>query len=252
VLPLASFEQEGQKIRSPSQVLDGGVGTCLDTALLFAAALEQAGLNPVLLMTKGPAFAGVWLPSRTSEWLAGPPCIVDEVVFDEREMERCYLTQEDAILATKHAHESSGHPGYSSEALGIMTEAEFGEETGKYPHSRVFRFDRRRADGEILHPYAARRDGQDWAVLVHLPFLSTFEDVPEADFITMPIASLIPGASLGYSGGSIQRKVTRLSGMTRLTGEVTRLTGERQLAGRPGTCRLVGIVYIIYIMRNYR
>ena len=26
VLPLASFEQEGQKIRSPSQVLDGGVG----------------------------------------------------------------------------------------------------------------------------------------------------------------------------------------------------------------------------------
>lgn len=61
VLPPASFEQEGQKIRSPSQVLDGRVGTCLDTALLFAAALEQAGLNPVLLMTKGHAFAGVWL-----------------------------------------------------------------------------------------------------------------------------------------------------------------------------------------------
>ncbi|MEW9623401.1 DUF4011 domain-containing protein [Rhodanobacter geophilus] len=61
VLPPASFEQEGQKIRSPSQVLDGGVGTCLDTALLFAAVLEQAGLNPVLLMTKGHAFAGVWL-----------------------------------------------------------------------------------------------------------------------------------------------------------------------------------------------
>lgn len=61
VLPPASFEQEGQKIRSPSQVLDGGVGTCLDTALLFAAALEQAGLNSILVLTKGHAFTGVWL-----------------------------------------------------------------------------------------------------------------------------------------------------------------------------------------------
>ncbi|HET8636540.1 MAG TPA: DUF4011 domain-containing protein, partial [Acidobacteriaceae bacterium] len=61
VLPPASFEHEGQKIRSPSQILEGRVGTCLDTALLFAAALEQAGLNPVLLLTRGHAFTGVWL-----------------------------------------------------------------------------------------------------------------------------------------------------------------------------------------------
>jgi very-short-patch-repair endonuclease len=61
VLPPASFEKEGQKIRCPSQVLDGFVGTCLDTALLFAATLEQAGLNPILLLTKGHAFTGVWL-----------------------------------------------------------------------------------------------------------------------------------------------------------------------------------------------
>ena len=44
-LPPASFAQNGQKIRTPSQVLEGRVGTCLDTALLFAASLEQAGLN---------------------------------------------------------------------------------------------------------------------------------------------------------------------------------------------------------------
>jgi hypothetical protein len=129
------------------------------------------------------------LTDRTSEWLTGPPYIVDEVVFDEREMERCHLTLEDAIRAAKHEHESSGHPGYSSEALGIMFEAKFGEETGEYPNRGVFRFDRCRADGEILHPYAARREGQDWAVLVHLPFLGTFEDVPEADFVRLPIAS---------------------------------------------------------------
>lgn len=60
-LPPASFESEGQKVRTPSQVLEGGVGTCLDTALLFAAALEQAGLNPILILTQGHAFCGVWL-----------------------------------------------------------------------------------------------------------------------------------------------------------------------------------------------
>lgn len=61
VLPPASFEQEGQKVRVPSQVLDGSVGTCLDTALLFAATLEQTGLNSILLLTKDHAFTGVWL-----------------------------------------------------------------------------------------------------------------------------------------------------------------------------------------------
>ncbi|MFA5976600.1 MAG: DUF3320 domain-containing protein [Elusimicrobiota bacterium] len=60
-LPPASFETHGQKIRTPSLILDGGVGTCLDTALLFAASLEQAGLNALIVLTQGHAFVGVWL-----------------------------------------------------------------------------------------------------------------------------------------------------------------------------------------------
>ena len=60
-LPPASFEQSGQKVRSPSQIESSGLGTCFDLALLFCAALEQAGLNPLLVFTEGHAFAGVWL-----------------------------------------------------------------------------------------------------------------------------------------------------------------------------------------------
>jgi len=60
-LPPASFEHSGQKVRGPSQVLDGGLATCLDLALLFAACLEQAHLNPLLVFTHGHAFVGVWL-----------------------------------------------------------------------------------------------------------------------------------------------------------------------------------------------
>lgn len=60
-LPPASFEKEGQKVRTPRAILDGKVATCLDTALLFAALIEQAGLNPLVIITSGHAFAGVWL-----------------------------------------------------------------------------------------------------------------------------------------------------------------------------------------------
>jgi very-short-patch-repair endonuclease/DNA polymerase III delta prime subunit len=59
--PPASFETNGQKIRLPSQILEGRVATCLDTALLLAAAFEQAGLNPIVALLKDHALAGVWL-----------------------------------------------------------------------------------------------------------------------------------------------------------------------------------------------
>lgn len=60
-LPPASFEKAGQKVRTPGAILEGRVATCLDTALLFAAGLEQMGLNPLLVLTEGHAFTGVWL-----------------------------------------------------------------------------------------------------------------------------------------------------------------------------------------------
>jgi len=65
VNPPASFEQTGQKVRFPGEVLALRAGTCLDLALLFAACCEQAGLHPLLLMHKGHAYGGCWLIDRT-------------------------------------------------------------------------------------------------------------------------------------------------------------------------------------------
>lgn len=56
--PPASFETDGQKIRSAETVLTDRWATCLDLAVTFAAAIEQAGLNPVIVMKRGHAFAG--------------------------------------------------------------------------------------------------------------------------------------------------------------------------------------------------
>jgi very-short-patch-repair endonuclease len=61
VLPPASFELYGQKVRGPNDVLERRVGTCLDLTVLLAAGLEQAGLNPVIVLTTGHAFVGLWL-----------------------------------------------------------------------------------------------------------------------------------------------------------------------------------------------
>ena len=50
----------GQAIRTPDEVLIGGVGTCMDTTLVMAAALEQAGIHPQLWLVPGHIFLGYW------------------------------------------------------------------------------------------------------------------------------------------------------------------------------------------------
>ncbi|MGQ0466145.1 MAG: DUF3320 domain-containing protein [Sporichthyaceae bacterium] len=50
----------GQVVRTPAEVFEGRVGTCLDTTVALAAALEQAGINPLLWLIDGHAFLAYW------------------------------------------------------------------------------------------------------------------------------------------------------------------------------------------------
>lgn len=58
--PPASWGDEGQKVRTPSEVLEGRLGTCLDTTVTMAAALEQAGINSTVWLLRGHSFLGYW------------------------------------------------------------------------------------------------------------------------------------------------------------------------------------------------
>lgn len=58
-----------------------------------------------------------------------------------------------------------------------------------YPHSGVLRFDRRRTDGEILHPFAGRHEEGKWDVKLYLPFQEACEVTLEQDFIVLPKAN---------------------------------------------------------------
>ncbi|MHB1272568.1 MAG: hypothetical protein ACYCZD_07325 [Rhodanobacter sp.] len=61
----------------------------------------------------------------------------------------------------------------------------------RYPHKGVLRFDRRRADGEILHPYAGRKEGKAWVVKLYLLFQNVYDEMEERDFIALPMASAL-------------------------------------------------------------
>jgi hypothetical protein len=65
IVPPASFEKSGQRVRLPYAVLTEKHGTCLDLTLLYASCLEQIGLNPLIVIVKGHAFAGFWLEDET-------------------------------------------------------------------------------------------------------------------------------------------------------------------------------------------
>jgi hypothetical protein len=58
--PPASWAGTGQKVRTPAEVLESRVGTCLDTTVVLAAALEQAGINSTLWIFDGHALLGYW------------------------------------------------------------------------------------------------------------------------------------------------------------------------------------------------
>ncbi|KGH45629.1 DNA helicase [Modestobacter caceresii] len=68
--PPADWTGSGQHVRDPGEVLDGRAGTCLDTVLTLAAALEHVGLRPLLWVVEGHAFLGYWREERSAETAA--------------------------------------------------------------------------------------------------------------------------------------------------------------------------------------
>lgn len=98
-VPPASFETTGQKIRLPSEIEKTGLSTCLDTALLFAAAFEQAGLHPVVVFTKEHALVGAWLQPQYF-----PTLTVDDPIIVRKAIALKELVIFETTLAT------TGHP----------------------------------------------------------------------------------------------------------------------------------------------
>lgn len=99
-MPPASFERIGQKIRDPERIASEGLATCLDSALLLAAAYEAAGLNTAVLFSHGHAWVGVWLVKKDFGHLVEPDVVSVRKAMVAREfvsLETTLLTRRPSI-----------------------------------------------------------------------------------------------------------------------------------------------------------
>ncbi|WP_275098566.1 DUF3320 domain-containing protein [Sedimenticola hydrogenitrophicus] len=140
-LPPASFEQNGQKIRLPGQIESGKVATCLDTTLLFAAAFEQARLNPLVVVTEGHALVGIWLQ----------PEDLSSVVVDEAETLRQRIPLKELILIETTL--ATSHPAVPfSQAVKVGNQVVSLEKDNEF----VAAIDIRRARGHRINPISLK------------------------------------------------------------------------------------------------
>lgn len=65
--PPPSFTVSSQRLRTPSAVIDGKRGTCIDLALMLAACLEYAGIYPVIFLLTDHAFVGYWRTDKARQ-----------------------------------------------------------------------------------------------------------------------------------------------------------------------------------------
>lgn len=119
--PPSSFERVGQKTRRVGTVLVDGLATCLDSTLLFASGLEAIGLNPVLVMTKGHCFVGVWLVEKTFNKLVEPDCSELRKAIAAEE----FVVFETTLITHRPAEPFDSAVGVAKDKLSESNEQEF-------------------------------------------------------------------------------------------------------------------------------
>ena len=144
-LPPASFERDGQKIRLPGQILENRIATCLDSTMLFASTLEQAGLNPIVALPYEHAIVGVWLQ----------PEELSTIVIDEAEVLRKRVQLKELLLFETTFVTS--HPALPfSKAVGATTEVISPDQDGTFNSA----IDIRRARAHRITPLGKKSSQQ--------------------------------------------------------------------------------------------
>lgn len=82
--PPPSYAMMAQRIRSPSALMSGGRGTCIDLALLLAACFEYVEIYPVVVLLEGHAFVGYWR-SEEGYWAFLERCSLQPDPFSSSE-----------------------------------------------------------------------------------------------------------------------------------------------------------------------
>lgn len=105
-----SFETEGQRIRLVDQIWETKFGNCIDISLLFAACLEAIDLNPIIIVTRGHAFIGLWLNDQRLETV---------INYDQAAISKRAATGIDEIALIESTHLCRGNAYTMREAMNI-------------------------------------------------------------------------------------------------------------------------------------
>lgn len=133
--------------------------------------------------------AAIRLPDDTEEermgatleqWLQGPPYVLEERLFNEKDLRLVYQDWEAMIL------ERSGnrHPGYRAEDMRRLMK----DGADRLKHRALLAHDRLRGH-ELLHPYGLKSNGNDSQVEVFEPFTRTWSALPVIEFLALPAAT---------------------------------------------------------------
>jgi hypothetical protein len=69
IYTFGNFVGEAQRIRLPRETLNVNSANCIDISVAFASAMENLGMNPVVVIVPGHAWAGVRLGPQTQDVL---------------------------------------------------------------------------------------------------------------------------------------------------------------------------------------
>lgn len=161
--PPASFGSDGQKIRTPDRVMETGVGTCLDLAMLFSSCLEQAGLRPVVMFKEGHAWIGVWLHDN---------CFATPVVDDVQSIRKRVASGEFLVF------ETTGVAQHPSRRPSLRIATEQGQQHLQDDSTFRFAVDVRRSRESRIKPLPSRVDGRPIAASTAVEQPAGIEQMP--------------------------------------------------------------------------
>jgi hypothetical protein len=144
--------------------------------------------------------AAIVLDKDDDRWYVGPPYIVPEVLLDEKDINRCYLSEIDAIKQSI-AELDDIKLTYPHKAVKKFMSSKVAMDYQRYPNKGVMRFDRVGAvvaneplcgvvPGEIYHPYSAVQHAGVWTIQCYLPYAEEYVEIDEMIFIGLAMAKV--------------------------------------------------------------
>ena len=83
IFTFGDFTGEAQRIRLPEETLTLSTANCIDVSVAFASAIENLGMNPVIVIVPGHAFAGVRLGPESQEKLYLDLTVLPKGTFEQ-------------------------------------------------------------------------------------------------------------------------------------------------------------------------